>query len=239
MKVIDAFWEKRNLGVSTAEVIIEQNDDLSIVDMELDRLDKQYIVCKAISTRTDILQLLQKKGFTYIEDQIEFEHDLHEISRNKVMQRLYNSLDYRIMDQNEIDFLYSEVLKGMFDSDRISLDPFFNKEISAIRYKNWIEDLIHNGAIPYVFSYKGEHAGFMILKKVDESTYRSVLGGGYSKYRRTGFGIVLKEMEITKSLGGKKVTAAVSTNNANQVKVLIMNGYIPSKIDHVLIKHNY
>ena len=58
------------------------------------------------------------------------------------------------------------------------------------------------------------------------------------KFRKTGLGIVVKEMEIVKSLGGKKVTTAVSTNNANQVKALIMNGYIPSKIDHVLIKHN-
>lgn len=238
MKVIDAFWEERNLGKTTAEIIIDYSDDLDSISEELKKVDKQYIVCKVASGRSDVLYYLQNERYKYIEDQIEFEHDLHEVNRNRVMQRLYDSLDYRVMNQEDIDNLYEEISKGMFDSDRISLDPCFDKIISANRYKNWIRDMLDKDAIPYVFSYKGEPAGFIILITADKRTYRSVLGGGYLKFRKSGLGIVVKEMEIVKSLGGKKVTTAVSTNNANQVKALIMNGYIPSKIDHVLIKHN-
>ena len=238
MKVIDAFWEERNLGKTTAEIMIDYSDYLDSISEELKKVDKQYIVCKVASGRSDVLYYLQNEGYMYIEDQIELEHDLHEVNRNRVMQRLYDSLDYRVMNQEDIDNLYEEISKGMFDSDRISLDPCFDKIISANRYKNWIRDMLDKDAIPYVFSYKGEPAGFIILITADKRTYRSVLGGGYLKFRKSGLGIVVKEMEIVKSLGGKKVTTAVSTNNANQVKALIMNGYIPSKIDHVLIKHN-
>lgn len=237
MKIIDAFWEEKNLGVTTAEVVIDLDDGAFDVESQLKALKKQYIVCKVPSGKSEILYMLQKYGFMYIEDQIEVEHDLHEISRNRIMQRLYDSLDYRVMNEDDINELLCEIENGMFDSDRISLDSHFSKELSAQRYKNWLLELVGNGAIPYLFSYKGEPAGFIILKTEDQLTYHSVLGGGYAKFRKSGLGIVIKEMEIVKSLGGKRVITSVSSNNANQVKALIVNGYVPSKIEHVLIKH--
>ncbi len=237
MKIIDAFWEKRNLGVTTAEVIIETDDDADNVLKNIDEIDKQYIVCKVSSLRPDISFLLQANGFMFIEDQIELEHDLREVKRNSILQRLYDSLPYEAMGRNELDYLYNEIRKGMFSTDRISLDPFFDKSKAAERYINWIEDMVGKGAISYLMTYKDEPAGFVIINKIDDDTYRSVLGGGYEKFRKTGLGVVLKEMEMVRNLGGKRVLTSVSSNNSNQLKVLIRNGYIPTKVEYVLIKH--
>ena len=238
MKIIDAVWEKENLGVTCKEVLIDLNDSADDVRSALSAIDDQYIVVKIPASNFEIMNLVQDLGYKFVEENIAVEHDLHEVKRNRILQRLYDSLDYRQMNDDDIAVLYSEVEKGMFSSDRISNDPHFSKELSARRYKNWIRNMLNSGGIPYVMSYKGEPAGFIILTTKDRLVYHSVLGGGYEKFRKTGLGMVQKEQEIVKSLGGKLVTTNVSSNNVNQCKALLANGYTVTDITHVFVKHN-
>lgn len=238
MKIIDAVWEKKNLGVTAAEILIEGGDNIKEIMSALTDIDKQYVVCKVISGFNEATSVVQDLGYKYIEDQIEVEHDLHEIKRNRIMQRLYDSLDYSVMNKDDLDELFQEINIGMFDSDRISLDSYFSKEKAKQRYINWIDDLIKKGSKPYIMRYNGESAGFIMLTTDDGITYKSVLGGGYEKFRKTGLGIVQKEQEIVKELGGKKVVTSVSSNNVGQFKALIVNGYVPVKIEQVFVKHN-
>ena len=238
MKIIDAIWEKENLGVTSKEVLVDLNDSVDVVKNGLATLNDQYIVVKVPASQFGITTLVQDMGYKFVEEMIEVEHDLHEVKRNRILQRLYDSLDYKEMDASDIETLYSEVDKGMFSSDRISNDSHFSAELSARRYKNWIKSMLNSGAIPYVMSYKGEPAGFIILTTKDKIVYHSVLGGGYEKFRKTGLGMVQKEQEIVKSLGGKFVSTNVSSNNVNQCKALLANGYTVRKINHVFVKHN-
>ena len=238
MKIIDAIWEEENLGVTSKEVLVDLNDSVDVVKNGLATLNDQYIVVKVPASQFGITTLVQDMGYKFVEEMIEVEHDLHEVKRNRILQRLYDSLDYKEMDASDIETLYSEVDKGMFSSDRISNDSHFSAELSARRYKNWIKSMLNNGAIPYVMSYKGEPAGFIILTTKDKIVYHSVLGGGYEKFRKTGLGMVQKEQEIVKSLGGKFVSTNVSSNNVNQCKALLANGYTVRNINHVFVKHN-
>lgn len=238
MKIIDAIWEKENLGVTSKEVLVDLDDSVDVVKTGLAPLNDQYIVVKVPASQFGITALVQDMGYKFVEEMIEVEHDLHEVKRNRILQRLYDSLDYKEMDASDIEKLYSEVDKGMFSTDRISNDPHFSVELSARRYKNWIKSMLNSGAIPYVMSYKGEPAGFIILTTKDKIVYHSVLGGGYEKFRKTGLGMVQKEQEIVKSLGGKFVSTNVSSNNVNQCKALLANGYTVRNINHVFVKHN-
>ena len=61
--------------------------------------------------------------------------------------------------------------------------------------------------------------------------------GKKRKYRKSGLGIVQKEQEIVKGLGGKRVLTAVSSNNPGQLRALITNGYITTHIEHVIVNH--
>jgi hypothetical protein len=142
-----------------------------------------------------------------------------------------------MMTDKDIEQLFSEVEGGMFENDRISQDPVFGSELSSKRYLNWIRDLLEKDALFYAIRYKDDNTGFVVLETKDGINYQSILGGGYRKYRKSGIGIIQKEQEITKSLGGKKVLTSVSSNNVGQLKALIMNGYMPYGIDHILIKH--
>ena len=238
MKIIDSVWEKENLGVTSKEVVVELGDDLEIFSKVIKDLKAQYLVLKIPSGETDMMRSAQNAGYFYIENLIEVEHDLHEFIRSTVHQRLYDSLDYRQMDQKDVEMLYYEISKGMFSNDRISNDPKFSKELSAKRYSNWVGTLLKEGALPYVMLYKGEPAGFIILTSKDTITYYSVLGGGYEKFRKTGLGMVQKEQEIVRELGGKRLTTKVSSNNLNQLKALLANGFTITRIDNVFIKHS-
>lgn len=237
MKITDAYWEKRNLGVETTEVEIELQDEINEVRRQLERIKSSYCVIKVPSECMDIVGAVQKEGFMYIEDMILVSHDLHEVVRSKMHQRLYEATAYRRMNEQDIEQLFDEVQQGMFANDRITNDGAFTKEQAARRYRNWIADLIAQGAEPYVVLYKDDPAGFVILKELDAGIYDSVLGGGYQKYRKSGMGIIQKEQEIVKRLGGKAVQTRVSSNNLNQLKALILNGYVPKKIEHVFIRH--
>lgn len=237
MKIIDAFWEKRNLGVSSYEVIIEKGDTTDDIQEKLADLDADYIVVKVSSEFSEVLSSVQKLGFEYIEDLIHVEHDLSEVTRNRIIQRLYDETSYREMNKDDLEQLWDEIRDGMFDSDRISNDSHFGIETAAQRYINWINDLLEKGAKLFVMRYRNDNSGFIILDTDDGVSYYSVLGGAYKKYRKTGIGIVQKEQEITKKLGGKRVITAVSSNNVGQLKALIMNGYRPYLIEHIFIKH--
>ena len=96
MKIIDAVWEKKNLGVTAAEILIEGGDNIKEIMSALTDIDKQYVVCKVISGFNEATSVVQDLGYKYIEDQIEVEHDLHEIKRNRIMQRLL-VLPYQLM----------------------------------------------------------------------------------------------------------------------------------------------
>lgn len=237
MKIIDAYWEKRNLGLDVNEIEIEETDHSEGVLRELGKISVDYSVVKLPSSRSDLIPIIQSLGYFFSEDLIHVTHDLHEPIRSRMHQRMYDAMSYRMMDDADIKRLYEEIRKGMFLTDRISQDDFFTPVQAANRYINWVKDLIAAAAIPYTLLYKEEPAGFIILQTKDQKHYESVLGASYLKYRNSGIGIVQKEQEIVKKLGGKSVETQVSTNNISQVKALVLNGYVPKSINHVFTKH--
>ena len=56
MKIIDAYWEKRNLGVSTKEVLVEEQDSAIDIKKALSAIehDAEYLVFKVPIARFDI-----------------------------------------------------------------------------------------------------------------------------------------------------------------------------------------
>ena len=238
MDIIKAVWEKRNLGVSATEVQFDVNDNFAEVSEEFNNIEDEYVVVRVPTTRNDISHMVQGLGYSYIEDIIHVEHDLHEVQRSAMHQRLYEATDYRRMTEDDKIQLYNEISDGMFSSDRISNDPYFDDELVVKRYYNWFTDLVNKGGLPYVILYKGDPAGFIILMTKDGRLYNSVLGGGYRKYRNTGLGIVQKEQEIVRELGGKRLETLVSSNNPGQLRALEINGYRTKNINHIYIKHN-
>ncbi|MCH4154354.1 MAG: hypothetical protein LKF32_06905 [Mageeibacillus sp.] len=60
MRIVDAVWEKRNLGVDTVEIALDEDDDVNVFE-EINTLKQPYQVLKIPNGRIDISSAAQKK----------------------------------------------------------------------------------------------------------------------------------------------------------------------------------
>ena len=157
MKIVNAVWEKRNLGVDTVEITFEKKDSEKEVEDFLDKLESEYIVLKVPTDLSYLLPIIQNKGYRYIEDMVGMSNYLQDVCRNSVEERIYNAVSVEIMNDMDMDILYKEIRKGIFDSDRVYLDPFFNHILAQTRYINWIKDEKEIGTdfLKYVYKLSG------------------------------------------------------------------------------------
>lgn len=237
MKIVDAVWEKRNLGVDSVEMEVEPNDTYEEVDKILSEVKGQYLAVKVPTIRTDITWLMAKHGYVYVEDMIFLEHDLSPIERTPLQQRLYDAVKVEPMKEEDFEILYEEIKKGSFSFDRISNDPYFTKEQSITRFLNWLNDERERGAEFLKGMMKGEMTGFFTIREIEPGVYTSALGGTFMKWRRGGLGTNVQTPEEVKKRGGKKLVLGVSTNNMIQIRALIQNGFMPKRANHVYVKH--
>lgn len=239
MKVVNATWDERNFGIKCAEVELEMNDDPNEDYERLLALESEfaYIALKVPTICTELTWMLSRLNYTYVEDMMFFEHDLHEIKRTPLQQRLYDSVDVTEMTDEDFPVLFKEIDAGSFSFDRVSNDPFFKKEDSIRRFHNWLNDEKERGAIFIKGMIKGEMTGFFTIRDTGNGVYTSALGGTFMKFRRGGLGTNVQTPTEVKKRGGKKLVLGVSTNNMIQIRALIQNEFFPRNANHVFVKH--
>ena len=244
MKIINASWEERNLGVTCCEVTIEKDDSLSYVEDGLSRLSSvQYLVIKVDAPNVEAHLLLEKLGYTFIEANINMFLDVRNYRLSALEQRFNSQIHYRKLSiKKELEGFEAELDKGLFNTDRIYLDPNFTKEQAAHRYKCWIKDEMERGAELFEISYKENAIGFFTQKQLDEKTYYPFLAGLYPGNQEKvglGFSVLAKPIEDVMKRGGRYISTYVSSNNLPMVKLHAQLGFLPNKICNVFVKHNF
>ena len=164
MKVVDAYWEIRNLGVSTQEVEIGAKDLLDDIKRMINTLDAPYQVVKIPTTKVDVYSYLTQVGFTYVETMIRVSYDINHISCSGIVDRLSKQMSYEEMNDDDIMIMNSQIDAGMFKTDRIILDPHFNSKQAANRYKLWMRDELSRGSRLFVYKYKDQPVGFSCMR---------------------------------------------------------------------------
>ncbi len=240
MNVVDAAWEKRNIGVSCLEIDLLASDSISDLEEYLIDKDVDYVVLKCPVNCSDFIWNLPRAGFTFIESQI-----ILELSKDnyrgpsfiKITER--NTDMKRLFDKAEILRAIEKIPHDVFDTDRISLDPHFSKELAGMRYKNWVLDLMDKGDHFLELSVKGVPAGFFIARKSEGPIGYAGLAGMYSQFKGKGFGISLinKGMNYILQAGHQKIITGVSSNNKNILKVHNILGFEVCDIKYVYVKH--
>ena len=241
MKVVDAVWEKRNLGVTCCEITVDDDDKREDVQRIMYISKKyQYVVFKVASTRPDIVRLLQDEGYRYIECLLTTSLQLKDFKVPVKYKTVVDKCSLTRMDDEDIKFLCDELDKGLFHTDRVYIDPHFSHDLAANRYKNWMLDLVHNGIDIYKVVYEGDDVGFVLNKEIKPNVYDGILIGVYSKYANSGMGYCVEcaSASFYKSLRAKKILGRVSTNNPEAVKVVSSFGSIIKRIDYIFVMHN-
>jgi hypothetical protein len=235
LKIIDAVWEKRNIGVDTVEFEFDSGDGSAVVD-EILHSERQYNVAKVPAGNAQIMTALQKNGYSFIESMLHFFISRGDLRLNSVQKRLSEAVVLEEMDADDIECLFSEMRKNMFDTDRVYVDPAFSREQAANRYIGWTKDELSRGTILYKMVYKGASIGFI---GANPGKVMSFLGGMYTDYKKSGLGInvITKNYESTLKLGAKHVEGAVSSNNPGVWKMYIDTGWQMNAVVNIFIKH--
>lgn len=239
MKIVDAYWEQRNLGVTCVELIVDQGDTVESIIAELAGLKAQYQVVKMPVGRYDLMREAEKAGFSFIEGSLQVVHNLQNIKSTGVLQRFNDSIIYEEMSQTDVDRLYSEIRKGIFRTDRIYLDAAFAKEQAAERYIYWLQDELKRGGQLYKLVYKADAIGFFIFQETPDGGSYPFLSGLYESTKTPGLGNILLHKIIKEAArrGLKNISSFISTNNLPVVKVHIAEGFTITNINYVYIKH--
>lgn len=237
MKIIEAYWEKKNLGVETLEITFEQNDSMAEVTHLLSHVKAEYIVLKVPTELTKLLPLIQNNGYQYIEDMIYLVNHLPEIQMSPPEKRLCDSITTEKMTDSDMERLYAKIRKGLFNKDRIYLDPYFSHEVAKTRYINWIKDEKERGTEFLKHTYQDNTIGFFALRELQNGHYTSFIGAIYEEYRKLTMGTVAKVQDEVKRRNGKKLSTNVSSNNISEIKALTSKGYIAENITHTFIQH--
>ena len=239
MKIADAAWERRNLGVTCFEVAIEATDTAAEVKNSLAQLETQYLVVKVPAGCSDLMFYLSAMGCSFIEASIHITRKVADLELSGVQKRLADSVSYAPMRETDMQVLWDEIRKGMHVTDRISLDPYFTKEQAANRYIGWIQDEIARGADVYKLIYKSGSIGYFTMKDLGDGVYYPFLAGMYQSHRNSGLGfnIAYKSMCEIAGRGGTSVSTHISTNNGNAVRLHASMGFRFDEVTYVYIKH--
>lgn len=242
MKIVDAYWEKRNLGVNCTEIEIEPSDkENDIIPSVLDA-QNEYTVVKVPNMAPNVLSKLQKLGFEYIESSFKLVKRLNEKPQlPNIYKRYEQYIEIDLASKNEVKHIIGDIASGnIFVTDRIAIDPYFSEKQAGKRYANWISDLMaKDSCYICVAKYKGENMAFGIIESLDNKSH-AVLGGLFSNYSKSSMGFlnVYANTLYPFSIGDKSVHTHISSNNLPILKLHMLFGYSIESINYVLIKHS-
>lgn len=240
LKIIDAIWEKRNLGTDVFEVQCEREDCIEELYTALHEIKTPYSVCKIPSGSVNLLKCAQELGYQVIEMSICMEGSLKDIILPKIYERFMKDVDIKEANAEEIECVMKHIEQGeLFATDRIAVDSYFGKKIAGIRYSNWVKDLLPKGARVSIALFKNVPVAFGINIDRENSVSDAFLGGLLENGVGSGLGFLALYANIVtaKKYGNKKIVSSVSSNNQAIINLHLQFGYRIKNMHYVLIKH--
>jgi hypothetical protein len=239
MKITQATWEVRNIGLRTIEMEITEEDSWDDLKSAVENLDYQYLVVKIPPYRTDLMFNVNSVGLVFVELITKCHHSGSVPNLTAVQKRVLASLSCgEITSDNRIK-LFAEISNGLFKTDRIALDPNLGLEKSANRYLKWIQDQLNAGATLYEITKQENLVGFFMLQKANAGSFVSNLAGLLEKYQKSGLGFTLNylEIEVSKRLGSTSIYTSFSSNNRGALAIHMSLGYTLDTQHYVYVKH--
>lgn len=235
----DAIWEKRNLGIHCTEVTVDAEDTpRTLRDGLLDR-PGEYILVRLPIARLDLSSVLTELGYTFVETMFRLEKSLDDSALQPPNQDAAQ-MSLLLNGSDSKERIFQAIKKGMFATDRISLDPAFSPEQAAIRYCGFLTDELAQGAQLLEFFYQGTPFGFSCLRALDPEHYYQALTGLYESMRGKGLGFALNYLpsRFAFGQGGKSIVTGVSSNNTVSLRIHLKCGFLPTQTTYIFVRHN-
>lgn len=249
MRVVEATWERRNLGRIAFEVSLDKKDcgDIGGVIAQLGdlRFRGAYVTLKMPVGELAAFHELEDYGFRFLETQLGMRYDLTKYSTPEAIRKFVEPVSIREVphDRSQWEAVVGRISPDLFRTDRISLDPAFGPDVGCQRYRNWIMDLLDRAdAHLLIFSNPenpNEDYGFTI-DIFDEKigVVKGLLGGVFPDCDKAGIGISMYDASFRNHVarGGRILESAISSNNPAVLAVDSALGVYARKLTYVLRK---
>jgi len=239
MKIIDAFWEKKNIGLDTREIEVTEDDSWEDLESAIKKLDCQYLVVKIPCSRNDLTFKVHELGLVFVELLTKAHFAGPQPVLSGIQERVFSSLTFGKMTSENTERLFKEISLGLFKSDRVAIDPLLGIDQSSKRYLGWITDELSSGAVMYEITKEKELIGFFLIRKENHNSSNAILAGLLDKYQKSGFGFVLNhlQIEISNKMGCTSVYSTFSSNNRGATAVHMSMGYTLDHQHYVYVMH--
>lgn len=246
MKIIKATWENRNLGRDAYEITLDRKD-LNNFDAVLDEIHAQnfagaYVTLKLPVGDLKALHTFEDDGFRFMETQFHIGRSLQDYETPDMLKHFQ-----KMLICEEVPKIISEwrkvvdlITSDMFTTDRIYLDPQLRPEMSCIRYKNWVMDLVGKPET-HLFLYKDEKVpigyGLDVYEEKRKCVY-GLLGGVFESHKGEGISFNLWDnaLNANKQKGFKYTKTSISSNNNDVLRLYMFFDYKIAKEQYVLRK---
>jgi hypothetical protein len=239
MEIIEAVWEKRNIGLVTFEIQVSENDSWEELRETIENIQFDYLVVKIPPSKTDFIFKASDLGLIFVE-QVTKAHYSGELPMlDSLQQRIIKSFSCKEITLSNKKILLQEISNGLFKTDRVAIDPFLGLEKSSQRYLGWISDELEAGAVIYEVTKEEDLVGFFLIRQTDPNTSHAILAGLLNKYQKSGLGFVLNflEIKISKDNGANTVHSVFSSNNRGALAVHMSMGYKVDRQHYIYVKH--
>lgn len=241
MKLIDAFWDTRNLGRRTAELeFAETWNENNVGKIKEAIADYQYLAAKVPVSNHKAIEALQARGFRFVECSISLRNNLLSSAKKGLLHVRDSVAHHLVTNPEEQNEILNQVRKGLFFTDRISLDEHFGIDVASNRYSNWILDELSGSAELYSVTLENQMVGFFAYKETLPQTSYPFLIGLFPEFRSKGLGSSLvAESLITSIEHGCSVSeTVVSSNNPAVIRCQESVGSFMHGIRYVFVRHS-
>ena len=232
-------WDDPHFGLESMKLLVSDADSDEAVLNEAEKvlaLRRIYCAVKIPMKRVALIHALEDGGFRFLETQAELHLNLSkDFQPERFLLAAAERGKYEIVKAEDFPSLL-ERLDGVFDSDRIRLDPAFGSDISLSRYRGWLADRFgKDGAHILWIIADGKRAGFFFLERTGASA-DSALAGLFSEFKGSGYAplIISSHIGCAKELGCRKIVTRVSMNNMESLRLHLAFGYQLASANYVM-----
>jgi hypothetical protein len=209
-------WDEKSLGYKTAEIQINEYSDYDSFEYNFKKTEKdlvnlgvEFIYIRISSSDLDLRSLIQKVGFYFVESSLELY--LNNVSKYK--KKILPKLSYQIVEENDLESI-KNIASDSFNYGRFHEDKNIPLVKSQLRYYNWIDDLVKQGAEIYIAKVGNIIVGFNIQKTNSANKTSTLILAG-CKIGSEIFGMSLwnEIIESNRARGINKISALISSSN--------------------------
>lgn len=243
MQTTHATWERENLGVDAYEIALTPSDTadmLSEEDRRLAAAGAEYIVVKSPVNCPELLFGIPKLGYTYVETVYHVEIRRRDYHMPDTVARFDRGLQVvQRTEQPDLNRIDGLIRRGMFLSDRVSIDPAFGVKAGGNRYANWLRSMVERGGYLYEVLQGDRPFGFFVICRKDADTVDPVLMGMYNESEDRGLGVLLhkKTLDTCFTHDCKRLTSTVVSNNIKVFRVYMNAGASVPETLYTYVKH--